>query len=66
MGTTWYYDKDGKKSEHSETDAYFIVKFDKGTKDKGTARKKIGKKGKLYCAKENCGYEAESSSDNES
>ena len=21
----WYYDKDGKKSEHSETDAYFIV-----------------------------------------
>lgn len=44
----WYYDKDGKKSEHSETDAYFIVKFDKGTKDKGTARKKIGKKGKLY------------------
>ncbi len=31
-----------------------------------TLFKKAGKKGKLYCAKENCGYEAESSSDNES
>ena len=44
----WWYDENGKKSEHSEKDAYFIVKFDKGSKTKGTATKKIGKKGKMY------------------
>ena len=44
----YWYDANGLKAKSPQKKAYFIVKFDKGSKTDGTAAKKIGKVGILY------------------
>ena len=44
----FHYNKKGKKSKKREKNRYFFVKFDKGSKTRGTAVKKAGESGTLY------------------
>lgn len=44
----YWYSKSGVKRSYPQKDKYYIVKFDKNSKSKGTAIKKLGRSGTLY------------------